>query len=92
MGQLKQVAGSLQCSIKKFRYIHNVSWVASKVGTLKDWKCVTVHLGSATAEGSSVSAAAAKHLLRRLSYFKFVYMLHFRLDYPVIFSNPSLLF
>jgi hypothetical protein len=32
--QLKHVAESLQTSILKFQYLHNVRWVASKVGAL----------------------------------------------------------
>jgi hypothetical protein len=32
--QLKQIAESLQTSILKFQYLHNVRWVASKVGAL----------------------------------------------------------
>jgi hypothetical protein len=66
MGQLKQVVESLQFSIKKCEYLHNARWVASKVGALsalvKDWKCVTVHLGSIVAEEGSASAVANKNL------------------------------
>jgi hypothetical protein len=50
---MKQVAVSLQTSIPKFQYLHNVRWVASKVGAfsaVKDLKCVTVHLESLAAE------------------------------------------
>jgi hypothetical protein len=69
--------------------------VASIVGTLsalvKDWKCVTVHLESLAA-GKDRAAAEAKGLLRNLTDFKFMHMLHFLLDYLGILKNLSLLF
>ncbi|XP_070587501.1 zinc finger protein 862-like [Erythrolamprus reginae] len=95
MRQLKQVAENLQLTILKFQYLHNVRWVASKVGALsalvKDWKCVTIHLESVAAEKDSASAAA-HGLLRKLTDFKFVHMLHFLLDYLEILKNLSLIF
>jgi hypothetical protein len=93
--QLKQVAESLQTSILKFQYLHNVRWVASIVGALsalvKDWKCVTVHLESLAAEKDSASAVA-KGLLQKLIDFKFIHMLHFLLYYLGILKNLSLLY
>jgi hypothetical protein len=81
--QLKQVAESLQTSTLKFQYLHNVRWVASKVSALsalvKDWKCVTAHLESLTAEKDSASVVA-KGLLRKFTDFKFIHMFHFLFD------------
>jgi hypothetical protein len=60
--KLKQVAESLQTSILKFQYLHNVRWAASEVRALsalvKDWKCVTVHLESFAARKDSAFAVA----------------------------------
>jgi hypothetical protein len=69
--------------------------VASKVGSLstlvKNRKYVTVHLKSVAAEEGSTSASA-KNVLRTLTGFKFVYMLHFLLEYPVVLMKLYLLF
>jgi hypothetical protein len=77
MGQLKQIAEAVQCSTKKFQYLHNVRWLASKDGALsalgKDWKLVSAS-ESVAVEGS------AKNLLTKLTDFMFVYILHFLLD------------
>ncbi|XP_040177111.1 zinc finger protein 862-like [Rana temporaria] len=95
MRQLKQVAESFHEKIQNFQYLHNIRWVSSKVGALsalvKDWKCVTVHLESVAAEKDSASAVA-RGLLKKLTDFKFVHMLHFLLDYLEIIKNLSLLF
>jgi hypothetical protein len=58
---------------------------------VNDWKYVTVYLESVAAEEGSASAIA-KNLLRKLTILKFIYVLHFLLDYLVILKNLSLLF
>jgi hypothetical protein len=65
------------------------SWALSAL--VKDWKCVTVHLESVVAEEGNASFVA-KNLIRKLTNFKFVYMIYFLLDYLVIFKNLSQLF
>jgi hypothetical protein len=88
---MKKVAASLQTSILKLQYLHNVRWVASKVGALsdlvKDLKCVTVHLESLAAEKDS-APAIAKGLLRIFTDFKSIHMLHFLLGFEILKNLP----
>lgn len=93
--ELKTVAESLEMRIRKFQYLHSVRWVASKVGCVSalvtDWKCVIVHLENVIASKDK-AAPVAKGLLRKITDYKFVHMLHFFLDFLEIMKNLSLLF
>ncbi|XP_053544659.1 zinc finger protein 862 isoform X2 [Bombina bombina] len=95
MRQLKQVATSLQHKIQKFQYLRSLRWVVGKVDGLSalanDWKCVVVHLESVVVVDDGASSVASD-LLKKMTNFKFVQMLHFLLDYLGIIKNLSLLF
>jgi hypothetical protein len=69
-------------------------WIASSVGPLTaivtDWKSVIVYLESivATEKGD---IADAKGLLKKLQDLKFVYVIHFLVDYLCILKSLSIL-
>jgi hypothetical protein len=80
----------------KFQYLHAVRWVASKVCVLTafvtDWKSLIVHLESIVATEKCNITAVADGLLKNLKDFKFIYMIHFLVDYVCILKSLSLLF
>jgi hypothetical protein len=57
-----------------------------------DWKILIVHLESIVATEKGNITAVAKGLLKKLKGFKFVYMIHFIVDYLCILKRLSLLF
>jgi uncharacterized membrane protein YukC len=96
MNWLKKVYEILEQQIMKFQYLHVVRWVASNVSALTalvtDWKSVIVHPESIVATEKFNITSVAKGLLKKLKDFKFVYMIHFLVDYLCILNSLSLLF
>jgi hypothetical protein len=90
------VSEILEQKILKFQYLHAVRWVGSKVGALTalvtDWKSVIIHLESIVATEKRNINAGAKGHLKKLKDFKFVYMIHFLVDYLCILKSLSVLF
>jgi hypothetical protein len=82
--------------ILRFQYLHAVRWVVSKVDALTtfvtDWKSVIVHHESIVPTEKGNITAAAKELLKKLKDCKFVYMIHFIVDYLCILKSLSHLF
>jgi hypothetical protein len=70
-------------------------WISSNVGPLTaivtDWKSVIVHLESIVATEKGDNIAGAKGLLKKLQDLKFVYVIHFLVDYLCILKSLSVL-
>jgi hypothetical protein len=96
MNHLRIVPEILEQQFLKFQDLHAVRWVASKAGALTalvtDWKSVIVHLESTVATEKGNITAVAKGFFEEAENFKFVYMIHFIVDYLCILKRLSLLF
>ncbi|XP_075441328.1 zinc finger protein 862-like [Ascaphus truei] len=94
--ELQDVAQSLSANILKVQHIHEVRWVASKVGALKsvlaDWKPCVVHMESIVESQNRVESNHCKGFLKMLKNVRFLLTLHFLLDFLLIFKKLSLIF